>query len=396
MDSKLRNKEVQDFIETHLKSNLTKLAFQKNPFPEIPFPQIITQIETRQKAMLKLPSWVNKQGILYPKTSLEQSSSEPTARFKSQLIKGKSLIDLTGGLGIDSYFFAEQFESVIHVEPNAELQQIARENFEILGIKNIQFINQKAEDFLQTKWQADIVYLDPSRRNSQNQRVHFLEDCEPNIIEILPLIFQNSPTVLLKAAPMLDLKRALEQLIHVSKTWVIASDNEVKELLFKLEKEATLSMDIETINIQANQISTFCFNLDKESETQPDYTQPQKYLVEPNRAILKAGAFNGFAKEFGFQKLHPHTHLYTCTELPLTIEQIPGRVFEVLSHCKYRKKEIQKALKSKKVNIATRNFPDSPELIYKKLGLQAGGSIYLWGIKDSEDQLGILITQKAS
>ncbi len=397
MNAYLRKKEVQDFIEIHLKSNLSEIAFQKNPFPEIPFPEIITQIEALRKAQSKIPEWAKSKGILYPKTSLEQSSSEATALLKSQLLQEKKqIIDLTGGLGVDTYFFAKQAQSVTHLEPNPILHQLSKDNFKILGVQNVQFLNQKAEDFLRSNWQADAVYLDPSRRDSQQNRVHFLEDCEPNIIEISHLIFKKCPTVLLKAAPMLDIKRAITQLKHVQKTWIVAIDNEVKELLFKIGKDSITSLDIETINIQANQVARFCFNLNHESETQADYTQPQKYLIEPNRAILKAGAFNTFAKEFGFQKLHPHTHLYTCTELPLPIEQIPGRVFEVLSHCHYRKKEVTKTLKSKKVNIATRNFPDSPELMYKKLGLQAGGDTYLWGIKDSKNQVGILITQKAS
>ncbi len=396
MNRNLRKTEVQAFIKANLKADTRHLAFQKNPFEgEVSLAELLTQIETQKKALQKIPQWADYEGLIYPKISLEQSSSAPTAQFKSTLVKGKTLADLTGGLGIDSYFFAQQFEKVIYVEPNEELHILVKENFERLGIQNMQFINQTAAQFLSQDYQVDAVFIDPSRRDEHEKKVYFLENCVPNVIELLPQIFEHAPTLWLKAAPMLDLKRAFQQLELVQHTWVLALENEVKELLFKIEKNALATQNISTINIQQNAVNqVFEFDLEMESQAKVNYSLPQKYLIEPNKAILKAGAFFSFANHYQLNKLHPHTHLYTTDKLPLPSEQIAGRVFEIIAQCNYRKKEVLKILDVHKANIATRNFPDSPEQMYKKLGLNTGGSYHLWGIRDAENQAKVLITKK--
>ncbi len=396
MNPNLRKANVQAFIKANLKADTRQLAFQKNPFEgELTLAELLTQIEVQKKALQKIPEWADCEGLIYPKLSLEQSSSAPIAQFKSTLIKGKKLADLTGGLGVDTYFFAQQFEKVIHVEPNEELHILVKENFRRLGIENVQFVNQTAEQFLLQDWQADAVFIDPSRRDENEKKVYFLENCVPNVIELLPQIFEHTPTLLLKAAPMLDLKRALQQLEYVQQTWIVALENEVKELLFKIKKNTISTENISTLNIYQNTDNqVFDFNLETEDQLEVNYALPQKYLIEPNKAILKAGAFQSFAHHYQLNKLHPHTHLYTIDELPLPSAQIAGRVFEVLAQCNYQKKDVLKNLTVSKANIATRNFPDSPEQMYKKLGLNTGGSYYLWGIRDAENQAKILITRK--
>ncbi len=353
--------------------------------------ELAEQIEAKNKCKEKLPTWFRAPNIYYPnKLNIEQTSSELTAAYKARLTDGKSLVDLTGGFGVDTYFFSKKMAAVYHCEINQELSKIARHNFEILGQKNIECLPENGIDFLKNvTTDFDWIYVDPSRRNDAKGKVFLLEDCLPNLPEHLPLLFQKTQHILVKTSPLLDIKLGIEALNFVKEIHVVAIHNEVKELLFVLEKGFTGSINIRTINIAPQQDDTFDFELGHEHAYQVEFGEPSAYLYEPNAAILKSGGFKSVGKNYGLTKLHQHSHLYTSNSLV----DFPGRRFKINQVLPYSKKSI-KSLEVSKANITTRNFPISVAELRKKHKIKEGGNQYLFFTKSFNDSLLVLNCEK--
>jgi hypothetical protein len=356
---------------------------------------IAGQVGFLQKIQKKVPSWY-RPGLRFPEAiSMEQASSEATAQFKASLVRGGKMVDLTGGLGIDSSFFAKAFNSLTYVETQAELLEITRHNFGVLGIKNAVFIPGAAEDFLRnTPETFDLLYLDPSRRHGQKGKVFQLQDCSPNIVEIKQLALEKAPKILLKTAPLLDISLAARQLESVSAIWVVASGDECREVLYLLERSPTPfdQISVHAIEIQKDgAVRDFPFSYAEERQARVEYALPQQFLYEPNPAVLKAGAFRSFAQRFGLKKMQQHTHLYTSETL---VTETPGRVFRIEAVCKYDKKAVQALIPSGKANVSTRNFPEHAEAVRKKLGLADGGDVYVFAFTDAEERKMIAVCRK--
>jgi hypothetical protein len=401
----LLSPSIQQFIRENLHQDIAQLALQKHKYPDYPIPEIIEQIRCLKKAQKKLPTWFVAPNILFKELALEQCSSEETAGYKAKLMQGKSLVDLTGGFGVDTYFFAQRFEKVWHIEPNLALQNLVKHNFEQLKTRNVTFVNQKAADFIQQDFQVDAIFIDPSRRKNEN-KVFLLDDCEPNLLEILPSIFQKTHQILLKLSPMLDIEQVLKSLHQildlqqniVSEVHIVAVRNEVKELLLFLQPQIpTPEPIIKAIDISSASSPIFSFYKSQESVCPITYSKPLVYLIEPSPSILKAGAFKSFAHQHHLHKLHPNSHLYTTENLSKEMQkQIQGRIFAIKAICKYDKKEIRKILPYLKANLNTRNFPDSVEKIRKKLQIQEGGDDYVFATTIQENKLVLLLTQKVN
>lgn len=386
----------QNFVQEHAQAEPTKLLLQQHRYPGLDVPRLVHYIQARQKVKSKLPFWYQNLQVIYPSfLSLEQSSSELTARYKANLGQGQVLVDLTGGFGIDSYYFAQRFEQVHYVEQNPELTAIAAHNAKILGATNIQFHAGSAADFLKNfSGQADCIYLDPARRGSANQKLHFLTDCEPDVLQMLPLLFEKANQILIKTSPMLDIEQARQQLGQVSTITVVAVDNECKEVLYQLDKNAPPEPQYVAVNLHATKTETaFQFKKSDEEAAAIIYSEPQKFIYEPNTAILKAGGFKSVAQQYRVNKLHRNSHLYTSETLLL---EFPGRVFSCQAVCKYQKKAILPYLTAKKANITVRNFPEPVASIRKKLGLQEGGDQYLLATTDVHQKPVILVCEKVT
>lgn len=383
--------DIQDFIIKNTGADLTKLALQKNPFPDVEWILILNQIEARAKAKEKLPTWFSTGNIIYPsKISVEQTSSEKTAEYKSSLISGKTLIDLTGGFGIDDYYFSKKFESITHCEINEELSNIVKHNFNQLKIGNCNFHSGDSFDLLETtnqKW--DWIYIDPSRRNDSKGKVFMLKDCLPNVPELLNFYFEKSDSVLIKTAPLLDISAGLSELKNVKNIHIIALENEVKELLFEIHKNYSGEITIKTANILKEKTETFEFILGEENSFSL-YDFPKKYLYEPNSAIMKSGGFDEVSSFFKIDKLHKHSHLYTSENLI----DFPGRRFEVQKIIPYNKNEMKNELINQQANITTRNFPETVENIRKKWKIKNGGNLYCFFTTDVKDNKIVLICSK--
>lgn len=388
MNKNILNTGVQDFIRNNLHADILSVALKKSPFPEITAPELAKQIGSKKKCEKKLPAWFQTPGIYYPDTlAVEQASSELTAHYKSKLVEGKSLADLTGGMGVDSYFFSKRIDRVSYCELNPSLAEISRHNFHVLKADNIDAYAQDGMAFLmQSEEVFDWVYLDPARRDAQKQRVFRLEDGIPNVIEHQPLLFSKSKRVLLKTAPMLDIQQGLQKLKQVSEIHVVAVRNEVKELLWILDKTFVGEPKIITINLKKDEEEVFAFKISEEKTAKSSYSPPLQFLYEPNAAILKAGAFKLIGINHELPKLHKNSHLYTSDKLI----QFPGRRFRITAVHPYSKK-----FTFQKANMATRNFPMNPEVLRKKHRITAGGDTYLFFTTNSEEQLVVISCIKA-
>ena len=378
LNNQLLNTNVQEFIIEKSNSNcdISSLVLSKNPFSEIPIQQIATQVNGRQKALKKFPLWATTPNCYYPPNlNLEQTSSEITAKYKSTLVSGNSLLDLTGGFGIDDYYFSLVMKGVTHCELNSELSVIAAHNFKQLKAQNIQcIIGDGLEILNKQKHELDWVYIDPSRRDSNKNKVFFLEDCLPDIPKSLDTLLSKSSNILLKTAPLLDIKAGLRSLKYVKEIHIIAIQNDVKELLWVIEKDCNVDPEVKTRNFTSQKEEHFQFTLSEEAKTQAPLHQPSKHLYEPNAAILKSGAFSCIANQFKLGKLHTNTHLYTSNILQ---KGFPGRTFEILEILPYNKKSLKKLIDTK-ANITTRNFPESVAVLSKKFKIKDGSDTYIF------------------
>ena len=366
---------TQAFIEEHLNDDLTKLRLRRDSFPEVDFEFAINQINGQKKATGKLPTWASTAGILYPAPlSLEQCSSELTARFKASLVKGKTLIDLTGGFGVDSYFLSANFEQLIFVEQNQDLLDIAQHNFQLLDFRCIWYINQEGISFLHRfPKKADWMYIDPARRHDKKGKVFLLEDCEPDVLSNQGLFLEKAENVLIKLSPMFDLtalERSLEKLVHI---YVVAVKNEVKELLVHVsnEKAGDGKPGRTAVNIHSeNEREIFR----SEEKAAVNFSPPLAFVYEPNKAILKADLQDALGHNFSLSKLARQSHFYSSDKLH---KDFPGRVYQVKKIIKAREKNIRAILPDRKANVIARNFPLSAPQLYQKFKIQPGGKEYL-------------------
>lgn len=381
------NPEVQDFIKK-FDGDVAKLAFAGSSFDTVCVQELIQQIESRRKIQKKLPTWFATSNIIFPpKLNLEQTSSEITAQYKASLIEGESLADITGGFGVDSFFFSEKFSTVNHFEIDATLSEIAQHNFKILKKLNVHCF---AEDGLNNVLNNEfsVIYADPSRRHDSKGKVFFLNDCQPNIPENISAILNHCEIFLLKTSPMLDISVGLNELRDVSEIHIVAVDNEVKELLWLLKKTNIEPLKIKTVNFSKSGKETF--NFDWNATGEATYSLPQKYLYEPNAAILKSGAFDLLSNKMKLDKLNKNTHLYTSESLV----DFPGRSFAIEKVVPYTKSEMRSALTFKKANITTRNFPESVVTIRKKWKIADGGDEYLFFVTDLENKKEMIVCRK--
>lgn len=392
MNPIILNIEVQSFIADNCNTPVAKIALSQSPFEGVTAAELAQQIEGKQRLSKKIPQWVNTQGIYYPqRRSLEQCSSDSTAHYKANLIEGDTALDMTGGMGVDSWAIAKQVQQMVYCEQYDELFNITKHNFEVLQATNISTFNGDALSFLQqNNKQFDTIYVDPARRDAYNRKMVSLSDCQPDVIENMPLLWKHTSRILIKASPMMDISRAITELQNVKEVHVVAVKNECKELLFLLEKDFTDIIKFVAVNLESNQ-PEFSFTTDAETNTIPSLSLPQAYVYEPNSAILKSGAFKLLSSRYGIDKLHDFTHLYTSQQL---IPIFPGNIYTIKHICDYNKKQIKKLLPEKKANIKCYNFVDKPAVLQKRLQIKDGGSQFLFGIKNKDEKYQVLICDR--
>ena len=387
--------ETIAFIEEHARADVRSLALQAKKYPGVDMAMAVVQIAGRQIAEAKIPSWYRVEGLLYPKhLSMEQCSSEATALYKAGLVKGETFADLTGGFGIDCSFLSRKFKQADYVERQAELCELARHNFPLLGLK-IGVHNEDGVEYLKQMHPVDVLFLDPARRDGHGGKTVAISDCEPDVSALEDLLVEKAKKVMVKLSPMLDLSLALKALKYVQEVHIVSVNNECKELLLILEK----SIDSSEIVIHCEQITStgehqhYAFTQEQERTSDcPLSAEVDAYLYEPNASILKAGAYRSLTQTYPVNKLHASSHLYTS---PYYIEDFPGRRFQVEAVSGFGKKELKTLLQGlEKANLTIRNFPSSVAELRKRLKLKEGGECYLFATTLSDESKVIIKCRK--
>jgi 16S rRNA G966 N2-methylase RsmD len=376
--SECHSAEFRQFVQDHLEEDPALLLFKYQGKVGFDLKTAVQQIAARQKAAKKLPAWSKNLSLLFPASiSVEQSSSEQTAAFKAEGHRGNRMIDLTGGFGVDFFHLSQGFEKGVYCELQTELFQISTHNLSTLNPGKFDFVEGDGLDFLRKSTQHfDLIYADPARRGTGNQKLYKLQDCEPNVVDAWTLLRSKSDRILLKVSPMLDLTQAWSELPDIQRITVVSVRNEVKELLLHWDKtNKGVPKIISVVDLESG-LPPFEFEPRAEEQANSKLAEAGKYLIEPLAGILKAGAFNLFGEQFGLNKLEKNSHLYTCGSFTTGI---PGRVFEVLQEISPKKQEIKALFPSGKANVICRNYVTGAEELKKKLGLKDGGEDFLIG-----------------
>ncbi|TDQ14614.1 hypothetical protein DFQ04_3202 [Algoriphagus boseongensis] len=377
--SEINTAEFRQFVQDHLSEDPALLLFKYQGKAPFDLKQAVQQISARQKAGKKLPTWAANPEIIFPASiSLEQSSSEETAKFKSEGVSGKFMIDLTGGFGVDFYYLSQGFEKGIYCERQPELFQISAHNLEKLNPGKSEFFEGDGLDFLaKTDLQFDLIYADPARRGSGNQKLYKLQDCEPDVVSAWELMKSKSNQILLKVSPMLDISQSWAEIPDIQQVTVLSFKNEIKELLLGWKKNSNEKRNIRVLDL-GSEHPEFTFTLEEEANSESTFSEAEKYIIEPLSGILKAGAFKSFGERFGLKKLEKNSHLYTSMDLG---QIIPGRIFEIIREIPPKKQEIKALFPQGKVNVICRNYSSGAEEFKKKFGIKDGGEDYLIGTK---------------
>ena len=391
--------ETIRFIEENARADVRSLALQAKKYPKVDMAMAVVQIAGRQIAEAKVPTWYRTEGLLYPKhLSMEQCSSEATAIYKAGLVEGETFADLTGGFGIDCSFLSRKFKKADYVERQAELCELAKHNFPLLGL-NIDVHNEDGVEYLKRMQPVDCLFLDPVRRDGHGGKTVAISDCEPDVSALEELLVEKARKVVVKLSPMLDLSLALKDLKHVCEVHIVSTDNECKELLLILQKEtASSEVSIHCINslgaLNGYRIyQEYAFTQEQERTSDCPLThEVEAYLYEPNASIMKAGAYRSLTQAYPVKKLHPSSHLYVSSHF---IEDFPGRKFQVEAVSGFGKKELKTFLQGmEKANLTIRNFPSSVAELRKRLKLKEGGDDYLFATTLADESKVIIKCKK--
>ncbi len=421
------NEATLRYVREHENEDVRQLALQGSKDAEIDLTMALQQIAGRQTAKRKLPSWAEQDGIVYPPhLNMEQCSSEQTARYKQQLAisvtpagskEGSSLfVDLTGGFGVDFYWLSQAYRERIYVEQNAELCQLAEHNFQALSLRCTVCCCDTAT-YLTGMPHASLVFLDPARRNEQGGRTYGIADCSPNVLELLPLLTAKAERLMLKLSPMLDWRKAVNDLNEqlstsqhrVSQVHIVSVNNECKELLLLIDKEQNGKLRLCCVNNDSC-FDTF-YSLSANSPNGSDWEfaadgprvrtrrtntgiEEECFLYEPNTSVMKAGCFAELEARFPAYQLSVNSHLFLSSD---EIGDFPGRGFQILSISSMNKRELHQKLSSmESANISVRNFPLSADQLRKKLKLKDGGSIYIFATTIQNGEHKLFICRKIS
>lgn len=416
------NEATVAFIRQHAEEDVRQLALKGGQHPGVDMPLALQQIAGRQTARQKLPSWAAVDALSYPPhLSMEQCSSEQTARYKAQLAarlcadfsketrrhdpnkahlpheKESSLVDLTGGFGVDFSFMACQFKRCIYVERQQALCELAQHNFTLLGLRQSEVVCADGVDYLQRMNHATVIYLDPARRDRQGGKTVAISDCTPDLLSLKEQLTDKSLFVMVKLSPMLDWHQAVAQLetdgVKVCEIHVLSVRNECKELLFVLSKQRQKPLTLHCVNDD----QAFVCLANEPSVVTPPYASPEEmrpglFLYEPYASIMKAGCFSAVSAQLGVRKMAPNSHLFISDrDLPA----FPGRKFRIQALSSMNKKELKSVLCGvRQANITIRNFPLSVAELRKRLKLKDGGASYVFATTQADGRHVLLICGK--
>ncbi len=400
----MKNQATLDFIREHADDDVRQLALRGSKMSEVDLSYALEQIAGRQKAHTKLPSWASIDGIVYPPhLSMEQCSSELTARYKASIAgKGALFVDLTAGFGVDMAFIAQGFQKAVHVERQPQLCAISSENYNVLGLNHIEVVCGDGVEYLHTMNHADLLFIDPARRDEHGGRTYGIADCTPNVLEMLDEMLEKADRVMIKLSPMLDWRKAVADLGKVNDVHIISVDNECKELLLAVNSEergknsASPSLRVVCVNLLSDG-NKECFEFDgyhASPSSSAFHFSPfdSRFLYEPNASIMKAGCFGLLEQRFGVMQLDKNSHLFVSDK---EVIGFPGREFLIEKRTSMNKRELKAALADiDKANITVRNFPMSVAELRKRLKLKEGGEVYIFATTIANEGHQLLVCRK--
>ena len=400
----MKNQATLDFIREHADDDVRQLALRGSKMSEVDLSYALEQIAGRQKAHTKLPSWASIDGIVYPPhLSMEQCSSELTARYKASIAgKGALFVDLTAGFGVDMAFIAQGFQKAVHVERQPQLCAISSENYNVLGLNHIEVVCGDGVEYLHTMNHADLLFIDPARRDEHGGRTYGIADCTPNVLEMLDEMLEKADRVMIKLSPMLDWRKAVSDLGKVNEVHIISVDNECKELLLAVNSEergknsASPSLRVVCVNVLSDG-NKECFEFDgyhASPSSSAFHFSPfdSRFLYEPNASIMKAGCFGLLEQRFGVMQLDKNSHLFVSDK---EVIGFPGREFLIEKRTSMNKRELKAALAGvDKANITVRNFPMSVAELRKRLKLKEGGEVYIFATTIANEGHQLLVCRK--
>ncbi|MEA5005941.1 MAG: class I SAM-dependent methyltransferase [Rikenellaceae bacterium] len=397
------DKPFLEFVNEHAKDNVYDLLLKSEHFPGIDVRTAATSIVARKKLIQKVPDWNTVKALVFPNTiNAEQASSYLTAKYKQRFCDGNVTIDITGGYGVDSYYLSKVSSELYYIEADPEVFEATKHNFNTLDVDNVKFYNCTVDKGTLSGLKlpyASLLYIDPARRSHTAKRVYAIDDCNPDLLAIKEELLSISTNILVKASPMLDITESLRLIPEIAEVHILSINNECKELLFLIKREASVRSSIRnipvfTVNFTKHRVEEFNFILDREKDLNPEYLhgEPLEYLYEPNSSIIKSGAFSTIAICYTLYKLARHTHLYSSK---IKVPNFPGRSFQIIDSIEYKKKFISK-LKSiyPKANITTRNFPLTTEGLKRALGISDGGDIFIFGCTTGDKKM-LIICKKS-
>lgn len=377
--------ELRDFIQEHMNDDTAELLLAARKYLGIDVPFAVEQIEARKRLKGKLPEWYgNADLIMAGRVPAEQCSSELTARYKRNIIKGKSLCDMTGGMGVDFWYMSEGMERAIYTERSEWLCEVAKHNFQMLQTLRPEYVIRCGDGRKLPIPSVDVIYLDPARRAGDGSRVYAMEDCEPNIVEWQDELLQHAKTVLVKLSPMVDLTDVMRKLKGVTEVHIVAVKNECKEVLVKQayalgDFPHAECVTMHCVDFVGEKVIHYTTKFPDEMDVLVSAGGVKHYLYEPDVTLMKAQAFGSLCHRFNVRQLEIGTHLMTSDEF---IPDFPGRIFEVEEKIPFSSKVLKGLKKAiSQANIATRNFVLTADELRKKTGIKDGGEVYLFGAK---------------
>lgn len=387
--------KLKAFINRHIDEDIQKTILSSGKFPDIDIKLAVKIITARKKLIPKMYEWSSRDDLLFANSlSIEQASSSITAKYKQKFCNGGVVLDLTGGLGVDSYHFSQNNRFVIYFERDRELFDTTSQNFITLGANNIITVNLEVNsknlsnylkkiEYLDGVSYADLIYLDPARRVKDGKRLLSIKNYEPDITQLKSSLLEISDRILIKLSPMSDVKSIVNDCGNVVSVDIISVDNDCKEILLLIERGSNINyreVKVTAVNYTKRRgVEEMIFTPADESVAISNFVESKlmRFLYEPNSSILKSGAFKLTGSRYNLQKLAVNTHLYTGDEL---IENFPGKIFEIKEVADYNRNTIRNLSKIYlKANITTRNFPLSPTELKKIFNIQDGGDITFFG-----------------
>ena len=404
----MMNEATRQFIRAHQEDDIRLLALRGTKDPEVDLAFALQQIDGRKRALEKLPSWAAIEGIVWPPhLSMEQCSSERTARYKAEVAGcGESFVDLTAGFGVDAAFIAKGFQRAVCVELQPELCAVSKENFTLLGLQQIEMVNGNGVDYLHTMDPADLIFIDPARRDEHGGRTYGIADCTPNVLEMIDELLAKAQRVMIKLSPMLDWRKAVDDIgsQHVTAVHIVSVNNECKELVVEVKRGEGEEVKVVCVNLLSDG-SEERFEFDAQRSSAPLHPStslpfhpftlsPFHFLYLPNASLMKAGCFDLLASRYGVVQADVNSHLFYSDR---QVESFPGSGFVIERVTSMNKRDLKEALSGiSQANVAVRNFPMSAVELRRRLKLRDGGDTYIFATTVANKGHQLFICRKIS